>query len=283
MLQREQSRLAVQHADVEGRAQFVDLGNQLAPRHQVANAHTGQAEFAHGAHHQHVSMALQPVHGIARRERLVSLVHHDPTGSRFNDGFDGGVAPQIGGGVVRVGEVNDGGLVLAHGGQHGGQVKLKVGSQRHADKRQSLQLRRHFVHHKARHRRHHRRPRHIASQAEHGDQLVRAVAQHDVAALGHARVCGQRGTQHIATLGGVAVQRHLGQTCAQSGAQFGRQGKRVLHGVDFHHACAGLHSVGVHGLHVLAQGAVHAGLQAHADFSVKTNSIFNSPSSTSPV
>ena len=121
-------------------------------------------------------------------KRLVGLVHHDQTTLRadgFYDLFNHRVVPQVGRGVVRIGQVGDRWLVLGNGGQHRRFVEFKVGRQIDADELQALQLRAHGVHHETWQRREDGAARHIASQRQQRNQLVRTIAQHDVEAFGH--------------------------------------------------------------------------------------------------
>jgi hypothetical protein len=67
MFQREQARLGVEHADVERRAQLVDFADQRRAADQVADAHAGQAELAHRAHHQHMRVLRAARRGIESR------------------------------------------------------------------------------------------------------------------------------------------------------------------------------------------------------------------------
>eukprot|EP01036_Dinobryon_divergens_P045443 gene45443-60711_t len=98
---------------------------------------------------------------------------------RVDDVLNHRVVPQIGGGVVGVGQIGDGGFVFSDGGQHGGFIEFKVSRQRDADERQALQLRAHGVHHKAGDWGQYRSAGNITSQRQQRDQLIRPVAQHD--------------------------------------------------------------------------------------------------------
>ena len=211
-------------------------------------------------------VALEPAHRIARRERLVGLIHHHKTRRGLDDRIDRRVVPQVRGRVVRVGDVDERRLVLAHRGEHRRQVELEVRGRRHADELDALQLGRHLVHHEARQRRNDRAARHIARHAKHRDQLVGPVAEHDVAVVGHAGVSRECGTQHVAALGRVAVQRDLREPLAERRAQRFGQAKRVLHRVELDHAGRRLHRVAVHRLNVLADHALDSILQAGCHF-----------------
>ena len=165
---------------------------------------------------------------------LVGLVHHEQSALRANgqdDALDHRVVPQIGSRVVRVGQVNNGRLVRGDGRQHGCFVQFKISRQRHADESQALQLRAHGVHDEAGHGCQHLGAGHIASQRQQRDQLVRAVAQHDVKALGHLRISGQRPAQVIDAPVRVAVERQRAQSPAKLSLQLGGQPVRVLHGI----------------------------------------------------
>ena len=169
------------------------------------------------------------------------------------------LVPQRAGGVVGVGQVQDGGAVLRDGGQHGGFVELEIGRQRHAVEGQALQLRAHGVHHEARQRRQDGRARNVAGHGQQADQLVRAVAQHQRPAGGRRGIGEQRGFQLVDPRAGVAVDGHRAQAPAQLGLQPGRQAVGVLHGVELEHAGGVLHGVGVHALHVGADAGQRIG------------------------
>ena len=188
MLEREQRAFIVQHADVVGRAHLVDFGNQGFRPDHVAEANAGQTELAQGAHQQHMAVLCHAVCVALAGKRLVGFVHHDQTTLRadgFYDLFNHRVVPQVGRGVVWIRQIGNRRLVLSNGGQHGGFVEFEVGRQINADELQALQLRAHGVHHETWQRREDGAARHIASQRQQRNQLVRAVAQHDVEALGH--------------------------------------------------------------------------------------------------
>ena len=196
-------------------------------------------------------------------KRLVGLVQHHQAALQAHGGddfFDDRVVPQIGRRVVRVGQVGDGRLVFSNSRQHGGFVELKVGGQIDAYELQALQLRAHRVHHKTRQRREDRggQPaaadsvtRHIASHGQQRNQLVRAIAQHDVKALGHRSVAGQRSAQVIDPAIGITVQRQRTEALTERGLQSGGQAVRIFHRVELDHAAGRLDGVGVHGLDVL--------------------------------
>ena len=122
------------------------------------------------------------------------------------------------------------------GRQHGCFVQFKISRQGHADESQALQLRAHGVHDEAGHGCQHLGAGHIAGQRQQRDQLVRAVAQHDVKALGHLRVSGQRPAQVIDAAVRVAVERQRAQSPAEFSLQLGGQPVRVLHGIYLDHA-----------------------------------------------
>ena len=79
VLQREERALNVQAAQVVGRAGFVNLADQVLIAHQIAHANAGQAEFAQGAHHQHMRVLggalARGVQPGARGKGLVRLVN----------------------------------------------------------------------------------------------------------------------------------------------------------------------------------------------------------------
>ena len=209
-------------------------------------------------------MPRHTVRVAAAGKGLVGLVHHHQAALRTlgeHDFFNRVVAPEVARGVVGVGQVNDGRLVLGNGGQHGGFVEFKVGRERHAMKTQALQLGAHGVHHKARQRGQDAGTGHIAGHGQQRDQLVRAVAQHDVKAFWHACVGRERMAQIVHAAIGVAVERQGAQSLAQSLLQIRWQSVRVFHRVELDHAHRVLDGIGVHGLHILAD-ALHQ-LGAH--------------------
>ena len=192
-------------------------------------------------------------------ERIVQaapgLVVIDEARRRFHDALDHRVVPQVGGGIVRIGQVDDSRLVLLDGGEHGALVQFEVGREVHRDELQSLQLGAHAVHHEAGHGREDGSAGHVAGHGQQRDQLVGAVAQHQREALGHAGVARERFTQRGDALARVAVQRHGCEPLAQRALQLGRQPVRVLHRVELDHAGRRLDGVGVHALHVVADQA----------------------------
>ena len=156
MFQGKQRTFGIEHTDVVGRAQFVHLVQQGLRRQHVAQAHTGQTKFGQGAHQQHMAVgagvAADFVQPGAAGKRLVSLIDHHQTaiGAHLgNQAVHHLRVPQIGGGVVGVGQINQRGLVLGNGSLHGGFVQCEVGRQRHTDKLQALQARAHGIHDKA--------------------------------------------------------------------------------------------------------------------------------------
>ena len=160
-----------------------------------------------------------------RGKRLVGLVHHNqPTLLRLqgNDARYGGGIPQVARGVVGIGQIHNGRVVLANGSQHGRFIQLKVCSEWHAMKSQPLQLGTHGVHHEAGNRGQDagwlaRSRWHIAGQGQQADELVRAVAQHDVEALGHASMGSQGMAEIVHTLARVTVDGDLPQALTQCG------------------------------------------------------------------
>jgi hypothetical protein len=259
VLQREQRALGVEHAHVVRRAQLVDFLHQRPGTHHVTDAHAGQAELGERAHEQHVGVGRRVgadlVEPAAAGKRLVGLVHHHQAakiGGLGDQAADRVRVPEVGRGVVGVGDVGDGRLVLAHRRQHGGLVELEIGRERHADELQSLQLRAHGVHHETGQRRQHGGAGPVAGQGQQRDEFVRAIAQHQAAAGGQVHIARQGGLEVVDARAGVAVHGHRAQARAQRGLQRGRQRERVLHRVELDHAGGVLHGVGVHGLHVLA-------------------------------
>jgi len=215
-------------------------------------------------------VARDAVDVAAAGKRLVGLVHdHQAALCALgqHDLLDRVVVPQVTRGVVGVSQIHDGRLVLINRGQHGGFVKFKVWGKGYAMEIQALQLGAHGVHHKAGQRGQDGSAGHITGHGQKRDQLVRAVAQHDVKAFGHACVTCQRLAKLVHTLAGVAIERQRAQTLAQSLLQIRRQAVRVFHRVELDHARRILDGIGVHGLHVLAdalhQLGAHGGRGAH--------------------
>ena len=213
-----------------------------------------------------MGVAGDAVSVAAAGKGLVGLVHDDQAALCAlgeDDLFDRLVVPEAAGGVVGVSQVHDGRLVLGNRGQHGGFVEFKVGGERHTVEGQALQLGAHGVHHKARQRGEDAGTGNVAGHGQQRDQLVRAVAQHDVKAFGHACISSQCMAQFVHTLAGVAVESQSAQTLAQSLLQISRQAVRVLHRVELDHARRILDGVGVHGLHVLADALHQLGAHGH--------------------
>ena len=113
MLEGKQGSLCVEGANVVGRSHLVDLGDQGGGTEHVADTNARQAEFAQRPHQQHMGVARQTIDVAAAGERLIGLVDHHQAWRHLHDALDDVVVPQIGRGVVRVSQVNDGGLVLA--------------------------------------------------------------------------------------------------------------------------------------------------------------------------
>ena len=211
-----------------------------------------------------MGVAAHQVHAVAVGKRLVGLVHHHQTlmpSHRLDQARDHRLIPQIGGRVVRVGQVEQRGLVLVDGRQHRRLVELEVGRQWHADETHPLQACRQAVHHEAGQRRHEHRARHGTSQAQQADQLVRAVAQHQRAALGQPRMRRQCGLQVVTALGRVTVDRHPAQPIPEFALQRFGQAVWVFHRVDLDQPRTGLDRIAVQTLDVGADHALHAGLE----------------------
>ena len=103
--------------------------DQIGRAAQVAQAHAGQAELAKRAHHQHMLVRGHARHPGARRERLVGLVEDDQAvlrADRGDDALDDRVVEQVGGRVVRVGDVGQRRAVRLDRRQHRRFVELEV-------------------------------------------------------------------------------------------------------------------------------------------------------------
>ena len=195
-------------------------------------------------------------------KRLVSLVHHHqpPQGGRLgNQAADDRLVPQIGRGVVRIGDVGDGRAVLAHRRQHGCFVEFEIDSQWHAVESKPLQLRAHGVHDEPGHRRHDAGTRQVAAHGQQRNELIRPIAQHQRMTCGQVDAAGQRLLEFVNSGARIAIDGHGAQANAELGLQRRRQHERVLHGVEFDHARAVLDGIGVHGLHVLANHGQRVG------------------------
>ena len=76
-----------------------------------------------------------------RRAALLALLLHDRLDCR--------IVPEVGRGIVGIGQINDAGAMLANSFLHGWQIQLKIWRQVNADELEPLQLSAHGVHHKA--------------------------------------------------------------------------------------------------------------------------------------
>ena len=156
----------------------------------------------------------------AAGKRLVGLIdHHQATiGAHLgNEAVHHLRVPQIGGGVVGVGQINQRGLVLGNGGLHGGFVQREVSGQGHTDKLQALQARAHGVHDKAGFGGQDGGTGHVAGHGQQCNQFVRSVAQHQGVTGGQINVSGQGLLQVFDALTWVAVDGHRTQALTQRG------------------------------------------------------------------
>ena len=97
--------------------------------------------------------------------------------------------------------------------------------------------------------------RNIARHGQQRNQLIRAVAQHDLEPLRHPGMFGQGASQVVHPTIGVTVQRCGPQPAPQLLLQSGGQTVRILHGIELDHARRFLNGIGMHGLHVLSDTA----------------------------
>ena len=105
----------------------------------------------------------------------------------------------------------------------------------------------------------------VAGHGEQRDQLVGAVAEHQLAAGGQLDV-GRERRDDVADAGRrIAVDRDPAEALAELLLQRLGQAKRVLHRVELDQAAALLDRVGVHRAHVLAEdaGSARAAVVAH--------------------
>ena len=160
-----------------------------------------------------------------------------------------------------------------NGGQHGSFIEFEVGGQLDPDEFEPLHLRADGVHDKTGHRCEQGSARHIASDRQQPDQLVRPVTQHDVKALGHDGVVRQFGAQLVDTAIGVTVESQRTQTLAQRGLQGCGEPVRVFHGVELEHAGGVLHGVGVHRLNVSAYDFLELGVQLGHGFNLISGTV----------
>ncbi len=234
VLQSKQSSLGVEYADVVGWAHFVDFTDQGRGADQVAQAHPRQAKFTQGAHQQHpgigARMGLDFSQPRVAGEGLVSLVHDHPSPDGrcgLDDATNDVGAPQVGAGVVRISQINQGGTVRFNGRQHRVSVQLKICCERHAHVTQTRQFRTHPVHDKTGLGRQRGGTRTSTGHGQHGNQFVRAIAQHQVVASGQRGVFLhrlQQGFFQVVHAGaGVAVQGHRSQPFTQFLLQLKRQ------------------------------------------------------------
>ncbi len=236
VVEREFGRCLGQHVDVVRRPHFVELLQQFRRRRHVTEADAGQSQLGNGTHHDQIREFRQAVHEALLRERLVGLVHHRDAGVAqcLDDFHDGRFVEQVAGRVVRVGQVDQRGLVLGDRGQHGGLVQRQVGLQRHAHVVHAGVDGRALVHDEGRRRRQHhgaaflQRARHV----EDGDQFIGTVAEDDVIAGRHAQLGAHALLQRGVGSDRIAVQGDGGQALAQLLQQMLRQVVRVLHRIQ---------------------------------------------------
>ena len=145
MFQGKKSAFRIEHANVVRWTHLVDLRNKFGASHQVANANAGQTELAKRAHQQHVGVftgvSCDHIQKGTAGERLIRFINNHETTRlprRRDDCLHRVCIPQIGRRVVGIGQVDDCGLQLGNGLQHGNWIKLKIRRQRHANKVQPL-------------------------------------------------------------------------------------------------------------------------------------------------
>ena len=257
MLEREQRSPGVERADVVRRAHLVDRAIQRRPARQVAEAHAGQAELAQRAHHQHVrpscaaaaSTCARRTAGRPRRARPARAPTRD-------DALDRACVEQVGGRVVRIGDVDERRAVLARSPP--ASPRRRARSPRVSGtptKLQPLQLRRHLVHRRSRATAPgSSRPGTSQAMDEQRDQLVGAVAEHQLAARRQAAsACRAARLQAARIRRRVAVERHRprrspSSRCSASGRPNGFSIASSL----IKPGCA-RHRIGVHRAHVVAR------------------------------
>ena len=133
-------------------------------------------------------------------------------------------SPQRAGRIVRQREEHHARMVLRDRRLDRRLVELEVSVQRHLDRRQAARDRGELVVDEARRRDHHRSRERIA---QHRDQLVGAVAEHQLGPL-DAELPGEDRAQLRRLRIRIAFERHLGERGAELRAQLGRQPVRQL-------------------------------------------------------
>ena len=261
MLEGKARRLGIQHADVVGRTDLVELRSPGRRTGQIADAGTCQPPLGAGAHHRQVRPGWQlgqPA-GTAGK-RCISLVQHHQTVGGLQDGAHVVRIEQVAGGIVRIGQEDQRRAVRLDGLKHRLTVQTEVGPQRDRHKTDASQPRAHLVHHERGRRRHDRGPGLGHQLAQQTDQLIRTIAQHQpVNAIQPVMPGNGLLQRRIGIAGRIAVDGQRRQTLGQLGLQRPGQPPGVLHRIQLDGVGGIGHVVGGHALHVGAYMAFHPG------------------------
>ena len=261
MLEGEARRLGIQHADVVGRADLVELRGPGRRTGQIADAGTCQPPLGAGAHHRQVRPGWQlgqPAGTIGKGR--IGLVQHHQTVGGLQDGAHVVGIEQVAGGVVRIGQEDQRRAVRLDGLQHRLAVQTEVRPQRHRHETDAGQARTHLVHHERGRRRHDRGPRLGHQLAQQADQLIRTVAQHQPVNAIQPVMPGDGLLQRrIGIAGRIAVDGQRRQTLRQLGLQRPGQPPGVLHRIQLDGVGGIGHVVGSHALHVRTHMAFNPG------------------------
>ena len=257
MLERKARRLGIQHADVVGRADLVELRGPGRRTGQIADAGARQPPLGAGAHHRQVRPGLQlgqPA-GTAGKRRIGLVQHHQTVGG-LQDGAHVVRIEQVARGVVRIGQEDQRRTVRLDGLQHRLAVQTEIGPQRHRHETDAGQPRAHLVHHERGCRRHDRGPGLGHQLAQQTDQLIRTVAQHQPVNAVQPVMPGDGLFQRrIGVARRIAVDGQRRQTLRQFGLQRPGQPPGVLHRIQLDGVSGIGHVVGSHALHVRAHVA----------------------------
>ena len=252
MLERKARRLGIQHADVVGRADLVELRGPGRRTGQIADACTRQPPLGAGAHHRQVRPGWQlgqPA-GTAGKGRI-GLVQHHQTVSSLQDGTHVVRIEQVARGIVRIGQEDQRRTVRLDGLQHRLAVQTEVRPQRHRHETDAGQPRAHLIHHERGCRRHDRGPRLGHQLAQQADQLIRTVAQHQPVNAVQPIMPGNGLLQRrVGIARRIAVDGQRRQTLRQFGLQRPGQPPGVFHRIQLDGVGGIGHVVGSHALHV---------------------------------
>ena len=252
MLEGKARRLGIQHADVVGRADLVELRGPGRRTGQIADAGTRQPPLGAGAHHRQVwpGCQLGQPAGTTGKGRIGLVQHHQTVGG-LQDGAHVVRIEQVAGGVVRIGQEDQRRTMRLDGLQHRLAVQTEIRPQRHWHETDTGQPRTHLVHHERGRRRHDRGPGLGHQLAQQADQLIRTVAQHQpVNAIQPVMPGNGLLQRRIGIAGRIAVDGQCRQTLRQLGLQRPGQPPGILHRIQLDGVGGISHVVGSHALHV---------------------------------